>query len=96
MVRLTTEQYDKAVAKMVWALRQAEDAGMRTDNGRMMVVLEALGNDFDIEVMEGADDPDYVRPLATDEADEFIVDLNDRLTEQRANGLLDWSQGRRP
>jgi hypothetical protein len=45
---------------------------------------------------EGADDPDYVRPLATDEADDFLIDLDERLREQVANGWLGWSQGKRP
>jgi hypothetical protein len=56
----------------------------------------AENHGWELTKREGADDPDYVRPLATDEADAFITDLNDRLTEQRANGLLEWTQGRRP
>jgi hypothetical protein len=51
---------------------------------------------YELVKREGADDPDYVRPLATDEADAFLTDLNERLEEQVANGFLDWQQGRRP
>jgi hypothetical protein len=61
-------------------------------------ILRGLAEERGYELVkrEGADDPDYVRPLATDEADAFIVDLHERLEEQVANGFLDWQQGRRP
>ena len=52
MLRLSLDEYDDAVETMAQALTRAEDAGMRTMAGRAMVMLEALGADHDVSVID--------------------------------------------
>jgi len=61
MLKLDYEQYDAAGEKMAKALQRAEDAGMRTFLGRALVMLEALGADFDVSVMDPGPERDDIK-----------------------------------
>jgi hypothetical protein len=52
VLKLTADQYIEATDRLAKALERAEDAGMRTHMGRAGVMLEALGNDFDVSAMD--------------------------------------------
>ena len=99
MLRLTSEQYDRAVALMAATLQMAEDIGLRTKTGRALLMLEALANDFDVST--GTPELTLVRddlPLANEETDAAIEAIwRDAYDDvERANALFDWAQGRRP
>jgi len=52
MLRLDTEQYDRAAEVLAKALVVCEDAGYRTKLAQAYQLLEALGEDFDVEAID--------------------------------------------
>jgi hypothetical protein len=52
MLKLSGDEYIEATDRLAKALERAEEAGMRTHMGRAGVMLEALGNDFDVSAMD--------------------------------------------
>lgn len=99
MLRLTNEQWSEAVQLATKAIEAAEEMGLKAKLSRGLLVVETLGDRFDIS------DPrptlSVVRddlPLACDEADDAIERIwADAYEEtERANQLFDWVQGRRP
>lgn len=102
MLRLDYEQYDEAVAKMAIALQRAEDAEMRTMTGRAMVMLEALGADFDVSAMDDREDTVtdvWPQPCPKNEwcvlGDGHTAPCWDRLTESAVTAALEVGPKRR-
>jgi hypothetical protein len=99
MLRLTDEQYDQAVAAMAATLAMAEDLGLRTKSWRAMLMLEILGNDYDVAPERAP--LSLIRddlPLVNDETEAAIKAIWDNANDEveRANALFDWAQGNRP
>src|SRR5208282_6351394 len=66
MLRLNYEEYDEAAIAMAKRLAECEEAGITTNLGRALVVLEALGVDFDVEPMNPGPDWKCVRCESND------------------------------
>lgn len=81
MLRLNYEEHDEAAAAMAKRLAECEEAGITTNLGRALVVLEALGVDFDVEAMD---------PGPRDDIDVNLLDkLENRVLIGDDNDLAD-------
>ena len=90
MLKLTTEEYMEAAAKLAEGIARARECGMETESGLAMVALEIFGEDFDVSPVDNGprDDvesgevwPDKV--LVWDDVTEAWVD-NDEALANRA------------
>jgi hypothetical protein len=63
MLKVDGPHYDEALMKMAQALKRADDAGVATYMTKAAVALEALGRDFDVEMLDPGPELDTVNDV---------------------------------
>jgi hypothetical protein len=81
MLKLTAKEYDQAAEKMADALADWEAKGIKTCLGRALLMLEALGEDFDVAAMDPGPREDIESGNVWPESDEELA------TRARENAL---------
>jgi hypothetical protein len=93
MLKLTVSEYDRAIGVMALELSNCERMLMQTPSSKALMMLEALGEHFDVTPQKSAMPADG--PFANDDTEALLTDYwadpDDELAF--ANALLVWIAG---